>query len=54
MSRVNLDLWKLDPNWKFAMEHGEASKPGLVTENSKEGRKNSILMCPCCLKVIHK
>lgn len=52
MSRTNLDLWRLEPNWKFATEHGEASKPGIV--NYAIDRKNSILMCPCCLNVIHK
>ncbi len=53
MNRHRIDLWKLNPNWKFATEHGLASRPGIENINDL-GRKNSILMCPCCLNIIHK
>ena len=29
MKSRSVDLWRLDPNWKFATEHGQASKTGV-------------------------
>lgn len=54
MRTKNIDMWKLDPNWKFASEHGLASRTGIEDSDSQHNRKNSILMCPCCLNIIHK
>ena len=43
-----IDLDRLDPDWKFAFNHGKASKPGV---NSHHHNK-SMVLCPCCLNVI--
>jgi hypothetical protein len=38
----------LNPDWKFAARHGEATKPGIVDENEEKEE------CICCLKQINK
>ena len=49
MRQRRIDLDRLDPDWKFAFNHGKASKPGLITDNDAD-----MMMCPCCLNMIQK
>lgn len=43
-----MDLDQLDPDWEFALMHGEASKVGIRSKNKK------ILVCRCCLNAVFK
>lgn len=46
-----IDLDKLDPNWDIAMEHGQASKTGILPANETNSTTD---LCPCCLNVVYK
>lgn len=38
-----LDMYRLNPDWKFAETHGAATKPGIFNPDHSE-------KCICCLK----
>jgi hypothetical protein len=46
-----LDLDKIDPDWKFAATHGQASKIGIKKD---ENKRSTTSICRCCLNVIYK
>ena len=55
---INLD--QLDPDWKFATQHGEANKAGLPasqlpsSSDSILSTNSNTLLCKCCYEHVYK